>query len=465
MIKARMRKTAVLLVLLFAVVSSGFTLPQNTVHAQNNNTQTAPADSFYTFTPRSGSVNALVFMVDFPDVTFEDGKQESYEQVLSPGEVEQALFGEENTDSPNYPYESVRAYYERASYDKLHFEGNVFYYRAKHDRNYYDTLYHHELEDSSYGYETLMMEVLSSFKTKLNFSDYDKDSDGILDAVYLSVPLNRTQDDAVWWGNQSTWRNNPFYYIQGKSIKEYVILDEEPLDTNIMYYNQVWIHETGHLLGLPDYYHYAAEHENSQEGFTGDAGYDIMDDMLGDHNSFSKIVCGWMGKEELQIADDRHVKSSYVLKPYEESPSALIVPAGKWYGNFCSEYYLVEYNKGTKNNTNLSGSSGIRIWHVDAKLTDDWWQEGFQMFAHDQNTTESKRSLLTLMKENQHNGFFQTGESFSFKTDSGAVFHTGKNRKTPVPFTIEIGAVTDEGCTVHVIREQPGFLQLKPGKP
>lgn len=463
--KILIKKLMLIIILLFLFIqpAKGLFGQESAVYAKAD-TQTqkiavinnTPITNFYNFTPSSGNVKALVFMVEFADVSFEDGKQNESERVLSRKELEKAMFGNADKTSANYPYESVKAYYERASYNKLHLTGSVLYYKAKYNRDHYDTLLYSEEKDASRGYEELMMEAIAAYQESMDFTEYDSNSDGVIDAIYLSVPLNGTTDDNTWWGNQTTWWVNPNYRVDNEKINEYVILDGQPLDDNIEYYNQVCIHETGHLMGLSDYYHSNLSENDNWEGFLGAAGHDIMDEMYGDHNSFSKIMCGWIDDEEVQIADFSKLKSTYLLKPCEESPSALIIPIKKWSNNFCSEYYLVEYDKGTLNNTGLLKKSGIRIWHVDASLTKDWWNNGYSMFAYDQNITGSQRTILSLMGEKNNYEFYRTGDIFSAKSDSNAIYHVKKNatvKEVSINFTIKIGKLTKNGYSISVIRK------------
>ena len=56
---------------------------------------------------------------------------------------------------------------------------------------------------------------------------------------------------------------------------------------------QTIIHETGHVLGLPDYYQYASQQGGSADR-TGILTFDIMMQNQGDHNGFSKWMLGWL---------------------------------------------------------------------------------------------------------------------------------------------------------------------------
>ena len=61
--------------------------------------------------------------------------------------------------------------------------GNVFHYTAKGTIASY--------EKTNDGYETLVREVLSGLNDTIDYTDYDSDGDGYIDALCLSVPSTR----------------------------------------------------------------------------------------------------------------------------------------------------------------------------------------------------------------------------------------------------------------------------------
>lgn len=434
------------------------------------------APRFSNPTPTTGNVNSLVFLIEFKDVKYNAKYQDpnSRDRVLSPDELRYSLFGPGNSNDSNYPYESVRAYYERASYGKLHFNGLVLPYTTKYNRSHYDTLA--SKGNGSYGFEELMMEVTKYYEDTISTYDFDTDQDGVLDSIYLSVPLAGDQNDQNWWGTLQTWWINPNFKVAGKQISRYIILDGQPFEQNKKYYNQVWLHETGHALGLPDYYSVkiAGEGNPNFEGFQGLAGYDVMDEITGDHNVFSKLHLGWITPSDLQVAQLSKKEKKYKLQASENAPSALLVPIDSWNGNIYSQYYLIEYNKGTENNATavsdylaIKGrwgeigqpgiSEGIRIWHVDATIIDDWWFPGRQMFAYDQNMTQSERKLITHISPNLEGGFYRTGDSFSPSSYPSTAYYSldryGRETTLPSGITIRIGDKVNDSYEIFVSRQ------------
>jgi hypothetical protein len=71
----------------------------------------------------TGEQRVLLVAVEFPDVTFE--------QNYTAENIAQIAFGPENTESKFYPLESITAYYDRASYGRLHLTGDVYKYTAR----------------------------------------------------------------------------------------------------------------------------------------------------------------------------------------------------------------------------------------------------------------------------------------------------------------------------------------------
>ena len=73
--------------------------------------------------------------------------------------------------------------------------GNVFHYTAKGTIASY--------EKTNDGYETLVREVLSGLNDTIDYTNYDSDGDGYIDALCLSVPSRGNAD--FWYGCTASW--------------------------------------------------------------------------------------------------------------------------------------------------------------------------------------------------------------------------------------------------------------------
>lgn len=138
---------------------------------------------------------------------------------------------------------------------------------------------------------------------------------------------------------------------------------------------QTLIHESGHLLGLPDYYNYTTQ--MYEDGLDA---YDMMMDNVGDHNAFSKWLLGWIGDDEIKkvtLDDKDTVSEDVTLESLSKATEngmqykcAIVAPKNA--GMF-SEYLLVEYDTELENQTGLiyhgkKLPDGFRVFHVNAKL-------------------------------------------------------------------------------------------------
>jgi len=92
-----------------------------------------------------------------------------------------------------------------------------------------------------------------------------------------------------WWGWQGYF-NDRGYTIDGKRLGDFSWQWEEDNPSTI-------IHETGHALGLADYYDY----DDSVGPRGGMGGLDIMDGVWGDHNAYSKWILGWLHPEVVAV--------------------------------------------------------------------------------------------------------------------------------------------------------------------
>ena len=141
------------------------------------------------------------------------------------------------------------------------------------------------------GRESLIKEALDSFNAAgHDFSQYDNDGDGEIDyfVVIWTGPDNGWAN--FWWGYQTGFsdgslparRQAPRQATRGSGSRK-------PTGGRLRR-RYVVIHETGHALGLPDYYDY----DDTVGPRGGVGGLDMMDANRGDHNCFSKFLLDWM---------------------------------------------------------------------------------------------------------------------------------------------------------------------------
>lgn len=408
--------------------STTTTTTTTTTVSYNDNLIEAPVKDFDSATPSTGDVKMLVFYVDFPDVQYSSSD-------YSASQIETELFGNGST---SYPYESVTSWFNRSSYGNLNIDGNVYTYTCSENMANYQTD----------GYEKLAMEVLDGMADQIDYSDYDSDNDGVIDALSFTVPLDNS-DDATkqyWYGCLATWYNNPSYTIENLSVKNYIINDVMPNSNDIRYLKQTLIHELGHSMGLPDYYKYNSA---DWEGLNGDAGYERMDDSIGDFSSFSKLMLGWFTENEVQIASQSDT-NTYYLSDASSEGSCLLLPITS-NDSYNSEYFLIEYITPSGNNSDIyTSDSGIRIFHVQAEIvTTDWGSTNFK-YENYSSYYQGDDKIRVLKLVNDNNGFYHSGDTVKFGTSNFAAYDSDGNQTIDTGYTITIGDIVNGQYAVTV---------------
>ena len=321
----------------------------------------------------TGDNNLLVILVDFSDAPH--GPNQTREEVL-------AGFNGPGTAGSIPPHDSVKGFYERSSYGLLNFTADGYgWYRASHDREYYEQLPYGE------GWRELAKECLDAFDDEIDYSRYDNDNDEDIDTLYLI--WTGSDFNQFWWG----------YFMGGIATEEWDGLVLE----SIIFSPYTWggsdqpfspgtiNHETGHLLGLPDYYDYSP----STGPCGGLGGFDEMDGGAIDHNCFSKYLLGWI--DPLVIRDGEH---DVILRASSEYPDAVIMMPHNSDGPY-SEFFMAQTRNPASGNDNSHvwwnwpgkpewTSQGLAVWHVDATLSE--WGD----FKYDNSYSPYK--LLRLME-------------------------------------------------------------------
>jgi M6 family metalloprotease-like protein len=303
--------------------------------------------------------------------------------------VDDRIFGD---GEPNaFPLESLTNFYRRASYGLLEITGSTL--------GWYTTPYPRaDVVETYVGRQSLIKEVITHYDDEgHDFSRYDNDGDGFVD--YLAVIWTGEHGEwaEFWWGYQTVFWNDDFT-VDGVQLGTYS-WQWENYDWPGSFTPDVLIHETGHALGLPDYYDY--DSAIGPDGGVG--GLDQMDGNWGDHNAFSKWVLGWLTPEVYN--QDGH---QMLTAPTGEMPEAAVFMHGDPVADPYAEYFVVQYRRRSENDATFP-TDGLLIWHVDARVDD----EG--RFLYDNSYTEHK--LLRLMEadgleEIENNGRANAGDFY-----------------------------------------------------
>lgn len=302
----------------------------------------------------------LVLPIEFSEYPFEENALQNLDIVFN------------GTSKVDLPFESVASYYEKSSFGKLNLEFDIL--------NPY--LVNSETFDIKTGVLTSGQIVDFAYKcinqekeNNLAFEDFDYDINGdfTYDAVWIiySAPYRNKAnelDDNFWAFVSNTGSRGSIlgYEINNYGWASYDFIhqySDEFLDAH------TYIHETGHLLGLEDYYSYKLD--CSPLG-----GFDMMDYNLGDHNAWSKAALGWINP----IIYDASIDFNALVTLDKSSDKTALFITDKYQDTMFDEFLVLELysNDGlneydSKNALRSDGKNlplgfGVKMYHVDARL-------------------------------------------------------------------------------------------------
>lgn len=198
-------------------------------------------------------------------------------------------------------------------------------------------------------------------------SSYDSDHNGVYDSICILYGSNESTQGMVHFEDytSATDADHPGikYHMWATVFEAIEDINHSDADSH------VYIHETGHMLGLMDYYDYGGDTRPA-------GGFNMQEHNTGSHEAFSITALGW-GKVIVPETD-----TIVELEDYESSHvSILLSNHPESHNSPFDEYMLLELfaPTGTKEfdatykwrgfYSNGPQEPGIRLWHVDARLT------------------------------------------------------------------------------------------------
>ena len=337
-------------------------------HAKKMNTQVENLGSTYNLLykysnqhiiPSTGDRKVLVVPVQFEDFTISDLGVSKDEYIDN---LQKAFFGV----ASNNKYLSVSEYYNRSSYGQLRLTGKVcneFYTFPKTA----EAIIKEDLTSNTV--RLCYDDVIKWYKTiypaptlnEYRIDQEDLNSDVAIYLVY-TYPTELKQNTKVFW--DYTFLDKPFSWSSYSCLNT---ISGAP-DAHTL------IHETGHLLGLPDYY---PANESDPDPA---ARIDMMDCSVGDHSGLSKMMLNWA--RPYYVTDSCEI-TIRALANYGD----LILINDRWDDEnivdkakrtVFDEYYLIELYTPTginyfdasvgNNKAKLPLLPGVKIHHVDARI-------------------------------------------------------------------------------------------------
>ncbi len=366
--------------------------------------------------PSQGDVKVLVFAVDFSDYP-------SFASDIDIADIEKAF----NSPSDEIDFESLNSYYLKSSYGKLNLTADVYgFYRAEEPSSYYENEYEklwaidpftgdwlYDDDEVTYPDSDIIYELLQYYDGQIDYSDYDANGDNLIDGIYV-IYTHSVSDEGgsdLWWAYQD------YFAKDDNRIDEYYVFDGvEP-----MYYSwsgtdffsegsddinaRISIHETGHMLGVDDYYDYSDE-DNYNSGGLG--GADMMDGTYGDHNPFSKMLLGWITPiviEESMTVD---------ITPFMESGEVILL-IDHWNNTIFDEYILISYytplGLNEADNYWIFTIPGIVMYHVSAAIDNGYNEDLYYYSIFNNNNTDTRNMLIKIIEADMDNYIFRNSYS------------------------------------------------------
>ncbi|MGD9886505.1 MAG: immunoglobulin-like domain-containing protein [Bacilli bacterium] len=408
--------------------------------------------------PSLNEVHALIIPVEFTDYRFSD---------TDLSRIETAFIG----TSEQTGWESVQSYYEKSSYGKLDFTATILEpLQTNHQASYYSQLYKRGF-DAEYE---IIKQALEHYNSQIDYSLFDQNNDNYIDALYFIYSTPVYYEDVLfsqnnvdlWWAYVYQYFTDDYEYYDGVEANYYLwagldFIDEPLVDdgnnpTHISVNASTYIHETGHMLGLEDYYDY-----NEDIGIDGGlGGADMMDYTVGDHNPFTKIILGWT--VPLVVTEQ---STTITLSSFSETGDVIMINPS-WEDSYYDEYLLIDFflpnglNEAHAGYRGLFSEAGVRIFHVDARIDENYGsplnEDGYySVFSY--NNSDTNHKLIKLIEadgnysiestsEASNEDLFSVGDIFGKTSYPNYRWYDG----TLIDFTIEIISISETEATIKI---------------
>lgn len=324
--------------------------------------------------PAIGEKKVIVILVDFSD------NQSTY----SSAQFDSLIYGENEN--------SMRKYYSEVSYGKFtiskqsNIEGWV---RAPQPYSYYVGDSFGLYSDYPHNVQKLVEDACALADPYVDFSQYDGDGDGVVDGIFIVHAGPGAEETGsihdIWshqWqlSNTGTSCPGPYQTNDGVKVDYYSMEPERLINPPARISVGVFVHEFGHVLGLPDLY----DTDYSTNGIgifclmaAGSWGRANSSDLPGNTPAHPSVWCkyqlGWLlptavERDGISKLENQQIpcsaKSPFAIRMFADPGG----PDWNSYTGGTGEYFLIENRFRTGFDRCLPGD-GLLILHIDDTKT------------------------------------------------------------------------------------------------
>ncbi|MDE6309591.1 MAG: M6 family metalloprotease domain-containing protein, partial [Muribaculaceae bacterium] len=322
--------------------------------------------------PTTGSPRALVILVEFADNAFSiDDPYQVYSDMLSlPGFSRDGATG------------SIADYFRDSSFGQFTPQFDLYGpVKLSQPMSYYGT---NKSNGDDIRPDEMVTEACELLDDIIDFHNYDADGDSVIDNVYVFYAGYGENDSGL---RSTIWPHSwdiavpapggagRTVYFDGLLINHYACSNELRGGTTKLSGIGTFVHEFGHVLGLPDLYS-----TRSSIPFTPGA-YSVMD--RGSYNNdchtpphysaYERYALGWVEPSQLSDPADVELRS---IDNGGYADISIITTSNPY------EYYLLENRQQSSWDEYIPGH-GMILWHID--YDPDIW---------DQNTVNTSANHL-----------------------------------------------------------------------
>ena len=243
--------------------------------------------------------------------------------------LENAFFGDESHTT----YQSVASYYNRSSYGHLRIKGEVLDWISI-DQSSIEAYAEGKNAPESYS-DKIAKQIVDNLSEDV-FNKYSNNKEGVLDALYIIYDYpyqndKKNNEDSLFWAY--TYHCKSTTKVSNYSWSSFDFVGENALKKHKVDAT-TYIHETGHLFGLLDYYNKGTLSYYQPMGFM-----DVMDYNLGDHSPLSKYLLNWTSPYILDMGDKR--SGAITIKDFSSTGDFILVPRSDFNGTPYDRYLLI----------------------------------------------------------------------------------------------------------------------------